>query len=117
MLRLIKLLLLAAMLVALVVLALANSAPATVNLLPAPLADQVQVPTEFTFPLYVLLYGGVLFGLILGFLLELLREYPIRREARRRSAEAEALRKENRALKAEVGRGEHGDDVLALIDR
>jgi FtsZ-binding cell division protein ZapB len=56
---------------------------------------------------------SLLTGMLLGYILEWLREHRHRRRAAQKAREAAALRDEVERLRRETGRGQ--DDVLALL--
>ena len=100
----------------LVCLALANLSPVTLRLVPEFIASPLGYPaatTEITLPLFVVIFGGVIFGVALGYLAEWLRELKYRSEAGRVRREAKRLQKEVDQMKSERNQG---DDVLALLD-
>ncbi|WP_119420165.1 lipopolysaccharide assembly protein LapA domain-containing protein [Desertibaculum subflavum] len=57
-------------------------------------------PWRIDLPLFAVLYGGVVIGLLLGVMAEWWRERRLRRAAREARAAAESLRRENAALKS-----------------
>ncbi|PRY93772.1 uncharacterized protein DUF1049 [Hasllibacter halocynthiae] len=99
----------------LVTVAMANRATVELKLLPAALAELVGYQGLLFLPLYAVILGGVVVGLVLGFVWEWLREYRIRREAERRRRQVNLLARENERLREKAHEGE--DDVLALLDR
>lgn len=113
--RLIKYSFLAAVAVILMVLALANSGKVTLTVLPAPLARATGFSWAIELPLFVVIFGGILAGLLIGFIWEWFREHKHRAEAARRRSEVQKLESELKRLKGEKARDE-GDEVLALLD-
>lgn len=109
--RTIKLILLAIILVAIVLLALANREVVTVDLLPPPLSTIA--PYSVDLPLFLVSLVSIGVGLVLGYILEWLREHRHRRRAAEKAREAERLSREVDRLKKQQ-RPE--DDVLALIN-
>lgn len=109
--RTIKLILLALILIVIVTLAVANRTPVTLNLLPEGLAVVAQRSIQV--PLYALGLISVLVGMLLGYILEWLREHKHRRRAALKAREAAELNREVGRLKRETGKGQ--DDVLALL--
>jgi uncharacterized integral membrane protein len=112
--RFIKYLFLAAVALVLVLLALANREPVTLTVLPDNLAEWVNWNFIVTLPLFLVILGGIVAGLLIGFVWEWFREH-------RQRAEAKAQRKERDRLAREVAqlRGqkrESQDDVLALVE-
>lgn len=57
-------------------------------------------PWRIHLPLFTVLYGGVVIGLLIGVVAEWWRERRLRRAAREARAAAEALRRENETLKS-----------------
>lgn len=112
--RYIRYLVLAAIALALIVLGYANRDPVTLNLLPETLAAYMPVSEGLTLPLFVVILGSVVAGLVLGFVWEWLREHKHRSEAARRKAEAERLAREVDSLKS--AREKQRDDVLAILE-
>jgi uncharacterized integral membrane protein len=111
--RTLKILLLCLILLVIVVLALANRGPVTLNLLPEGM-DRV-MPLSVEVPLFVVSLVSIGVGMVIGYLLEWLREHKHRRRASAKSREAAQARREVERLRKETGR--HEDDVLALLGR
>lgn len=113
--RLIRYVVLGVIALALIVLALANRAPVRLELLPPEIAGWVGVsyaPIEL--PLFLVIFGGVVLGLLIGFIWEWLREHRHRAEATRERRQRTRLEAEVETLK---GAGREGqDDVLALLE-
>lgn len=104
----------------LLIVALANSAPVAVQLLPDAFASDLggllglTLPVfKIELPLYVLIGICIAVGLAIGFAWEWLREHKIRVDGRRQKREKERLAQEVKGLKKEA---HQGDDVLALLD-
>ncbi len=108
---------LAVIAICLVTVALANRESVTLNLLPQGLAELISYPESAnaaSLPLFVVIFGGIVAGLFLGFVWEWLREHKHR-------AEAVAQRREKERLAREVARmktasSKDGDDVLAILE-
>ena len=100
------------MIVALLILALANMQPVTLHLLPSALAGFMGTGS-LTLPLFIVILASVAIGLLIGFTWEWVREHKHRSEAARQRAERERL---ERQLAKERGPTEQ-DDVLALVER
>ncbi|MBP7241156.1 lipopolysaccharide assembly protein LapA domain-containing protein [Amaricoccus sp.] len=109
--RTIKLILLVVILAVIVILALANRGPVTLNLLPAGMSSIADRSIEL--PLYVVGVVSVLVGMVLGYILEWLREHKHRRLASAKSREAASLNREVGRLRKEASKGE--DEILALL--
>jgi len=112
--RFIKLVLLAIILIGIVLVAVANRGMVTVQLLPEPLVPLVNFQTELSLPLFVVLLIAVGVGLLLGYILEWLRERKHRRAVGQTKREVSRLESEVANLRKKTGEGE--DDVLALLN-
>ncbi|TDL81798.1 DUF1049 domain-containing protein [Palleronia sediminis] len=112
--RIIKIILLAIVAVCLVVLALANAQLVTLRVLPEAMAGFLGLTWTVTLPMFVVLLGAVLVGLLIGFLWEYLREHKHRAAVRTERRRREDLKREVDQMKTE--RRGSGDDVLALLD-
>ena len=114
--RYVKFFVLFVMAVIAVVLAVANRGPVTLRLLPERVVESGLVPGDYawetTLPLFLALLGAMFFGIVIGLILEALRESEHRREERRYRREAARLHRENLRLKAKAG--EEDDDILGL---
>lgn len=99
----------------LMIMALANRGAITLKVLPPEIGDVVGWNSEITLPMFVVLFGGVVIGLLIGFVWEYLREYKYRAASTRHRRECERLEKEVERLKEpEIG---SADEVLAIIDK
>ena len=105
---------LAILAIILICVALANRDIVTLALLPSGLAGIFGTNFQAQLPLYVVIFASILFGLLVGFVWEWLREHKHRAEARRNAREAGKLEREVRRLKGEKHQGK--DDVLALLE-
>lgn len=112
--RYIRYLILAAIGVALVAVALANREPVSLQLLPEGLARIAGMNQSLQLPLFLVIFGGVAVGVLIGFIWEWLREHKHRAEVSRKSKEVGKLEREVKKLKGEKHQGK--DDVLALLD-
>ncbi|SDN51840.1 Protein of unknown function [Lutimaribacter pacificus] len=115
--RYIRYAILAAIAVVLIVLALANRASVTLNTLPDGLAEipgMGLLSYSVELPLFAVGFGGVLAGLLLGFVWEWVREHKHRAEVSRKQSEVRKLERELRRNKARQNEGK--DEVLALLD-
>ena len=111
--RYIKYLFMAVIALALVLLALANRDPVTLTVLPPDLAAWVGWNYERQLPVFLVILGGVVGGLLIGFIWEWFREHRQRSEARAQRAERDRLAREVETLRGRANAGK--DDVLALI--
>ncbi|RVT85755.1 LapA family protein [Rhodobacteraceae bacterium CCMM004] len=105
---------LAALAVVLVVVALANDDPVTLRVLPEQMAGFLGWRWSATLPHFLVIFGAILAGILIGFVWEWLREHRHRVEARTQRREKEKLEREVAKVK-ETRRGK-GDDVLALLE-
>ncbi|WP_293451530.1 lipopolysaccharide assembly protein LapA domain-containing protein [Planktotalea sp.] len=112
--RYIKYVLLAVIAVVLISVSLANREMVNLELLPTEMAGLMGYNYSIDMPLFVVIFGGVGVGLLIGFLWEWIREYKQRAEAAAQLREMNAMRREIKNLKAEKHEGK--DDVLALLD-
>ena len=112
--RYVKYAFLALVAIVLVTLAVANRGMVELKLLPVGLTSLLGFQETVTLPLFVVILGGVVVGLLIGFVWEWLREYRIRRTAERRRRELVLMERENARLRREKHEGE--DEVLALLE-
>jgi len=98
----------------LVVLALANRGFVTLYLVPEELSGLLPFPNSYVVPHFVVIYGAVVLGLLIGFVWEWFREHKIRADAARKKRELSQLEREVKGLREKTGDGK--DDVLALLD-
>jgi lipopolysaccharide assembly protein A len=117
MLRYIKYLFLFLLAVALLIVALANSHPVDLHLLPDGIAAFVPFPVSGSFPLYMVIFASLLAGLALGFVWEYLREAKHRAAVSRERREKSALLREVNTLREKTGEPKLRDDVLSIVDR
>ncbi len=113
--RYIRYAILASIGVALVVIAMANRGVVSVSAMPTELAQLVGMNFTYNVPLFVVIFGGVLIGLVAGFVMEWIREAGERATAARQRREMERLRAEVKRLKGEKHEGK--DEVLALLEQ
>lgn len=97
----------------LVVVALANSQGVTLNLLPPEMAAFAGFNLGVQLPLFLVIAGAVVVGLLIGFGWEGLREMRIRGQRNRAQRDAASLKREVDRLK---GGTKQSDDVLALLE-
>lgn len=112
--RYIRYLCIAVFAVALVAIALANRNFVEIRLLPREISGYFALAPEVQLPLFLIIFGSILAGLLVGFVWEWLREYGHRAHEAELERENRRLKREIRKLKAE--KHENQDEVLALLD-
>ena len=100
--------------IALIAVALANRNMVSLHVLPDEIAGLFAVTPTVQLPLFIVIFGGVLVGLLVGFIWEWMREYAVRAENARNAREVRRLEREVKRLKNEKHEGK--DEVLALLD-
>lgn len=114
MIRILKYAFLLLLLAVLLVLSLANRQVVTLSLLTPELETYAGVSWQVDLPLYFVAFGGVVLGLLIGFVWEWIRESKHRQEVAKRQAQVRQLKREVTRLKGEKNEG--NDEVLALLD-
>ncbi len=111
--RMIRYAFLALLCIGLVVVAMANRAPVAVHLLPEDISTFSGLAWGAELPLFLIIFAGIVAGLLIGAIWEWFREAGQR-------AEAAAARREIARLNAEVtrlgGNQKPKDEVLALLE-
>ncbi|WP_308915498.1 LapA family protein [Jannaschia sp. LMIT008] len=107
-----RLLFLALLAICLLIVALANMGPVTLQLLPNFLAAYVGLGSV-TLPKFVVILAAIAVGLLIGFTWEWLREHKHRSEAARQRAEKERLERELAKSRATTS---ERDEILALVE-
>lgn len=100
--------------IVLISVSLANRESVQLTLMPEPFAELLGFNFSTSLPLFVVVLGGVIAGLIIGFLWEWLREHKHRRDASAKTSEVRKLEREVKKLKKKQNDGQ--DEVLALLD-
>jgi uncharacterized integral membrane protein len=98
----------------LITLALANRQIVSLRLLPGEMAEAVSMSGELRLPLFLVIFAGIVVGLLIGFVWEYLREHKHRRALSKTGREVHKLEREVKRLKGKPGDGK--DDVLALLE-
>ena len=115
MIRYTRYLLLVALAISLLIVALANRDVVTLNALPADVAAFANLNYAFALPLYLVIFGSIVVGLMIGFVWEWFREHKHRSSAKARAREISRLEREIESLRrVEPGKK---DDVLAILER
>jgi uncharacterized integral membrane protein len=112
--RYIRYLFLAALGVCLLTVAIANRTEVTLNLLPDELGTFLGWAPTITLPMFLVIFAGIVAGILIGFVWEWLREHKHRAEAAHQRREKERLEQEMTRIKGPKAR--RNDDVLALLD-
>ena len=99
----------------LMTVAVANRSVVTLTLLPAELGVVFGVNKSVETPLFVVIFSGIVAGLLIGFFWEWLREYKLRAEGHRSARQVNKLQRQVRKLQVE--KYDEKDEVLALLDR
>ena len=99
---------------ALAAVALANREFVTVKVLPSEIAGAFAVNPTIELPLFAVIFGGILAGVLIGFIWEWMREYKHRSVASRKTREVQKLEREMTKLKGKKHEGK--DEVLALLE-
>ena len=115
MIRTLRYILLAVIAIVLLTIAMANRAPVTVRLLPDDLATFFGGSWALEMPLFLALLGGVVAGLLIGFVWEWVRESKHRTTASSKSRDVARLERELAVLRDTKPDAE--DDVIALLER
>lgn len=113
--RYIRYAILASIALVLIIVAMANRGVVTVQALPLELAQIAGLNVSYEIPLFVVIFAGILGGLVLGFVWEWIREAKERAAAARQRREMDRMRAEIKRLKDKDDEGK--DEVLALLDK
>ncbi|MEP1765407.1 MAG: LapA family protein [Sulfitobacter sp.] len=101
--------------VALISVALANRGLVSLQVLPTELSGLFAVNPSVELPLFAVILGSILMGLLIGFVWEWIREFGERAEAAKQAREMRRLQREIEKLKDEKHEGK--DEVVALLDK
>lgn len=115
MIRLLRYLLLVVLGLGLLTVAMANRTPVTVRALPDDIAALTGLTWQMDLPLFVVLFGGIVAGLLIGFVWEWFREWKHRSTASKKTREVSRLERELAVMKDSVSLPK--DDVLAILDK
>jgi uncharacterized membrane protein len=95
--------------------ALANRAPVTLKALPEDLAAFTGFAWQIELPLFMVIFGGIIAGLLIGFVWEWFREMKHRSTASRKTREVARLERELAVMKD--SQSVPKDDILAILDK
>lgn len=113
--RYVRYLCIAVFAIALISVALANRQLVTLQVLPQDLPFDFATRPSIELPLFLVILGSIIVGLLIGFVWEWIREYGIRQDAAKQAREKRRLEREVAKLKDEKHEGK--DEVLALLDK
>ena len=99
----------------LIAVAMANNEAVTVQLLPSGISHLFSVAPKVQLPLFIIIFTGIVVGLLVGFVWEWMREYKVRAENARNSREVSRLNREVKRLRGDKYDGK--DDIFALLDQ
>ncbi len=116
MIRYIRLIVLGLLGLGLLTIALANRAPVELRLLPGDLAALTGLTWGIEVPLFLVIFGGIVAGVLIGFVWEWFREHGHRATAAQKAREVARLERELAVLK-DSSSVPAQDDVLALLDK
>jgi lipopolysaccharide assembly protein A len=116
MIRYIRLIFLALLGLTLLTIAVANRAPVAVRLLPDDLAALTGLTWTVELPLFMVIFGGIIAGVLIGFVWEWFREHGHRATASQKAREVSRLEREL-AVMRDASSVPPKDEVLALLDR
>ncbi len=116
MIRYLRLILLALLGLSLLTVALANRAPVAVRLLPDDLAALTGLTWAMELPLLLVIFAGIVAGVLIGFVWEWFREHGHRATASQKSREVARLERELAVLKDSTSVPPK-DEVLALLEK
>lgn len=115
MIRTLRYLCLGLLAIALLTVALANRAPVTLRLLPEDVGAFLGLGGAIEMPLFLVIFGGIVAGLLIGFVWEWFREAKYRSNSSSKSRDVTRLERELAVLRDT--KTEPEDDVLALLDQ
>lgn len=116
MIRYLRLILLALLGLFLLTVALANRAVVPVRLLPEDLAALTGLTWAMELPLFLIIFAGIIAGVLIGFVWEWFREHGHRATASQKSREVVRLERELAVLKDSTSVPPK-DQVLALLEK
>ena len=115
MIRYLRYVFLAGLALCLLTVAMANRTPVTVKALPDDIAAFTGFAWQMDLPLFVVIFGGIVAGLFIGFVWEWFREMKHRTTASKKTREVTRLERELAVLKDSTSTPK--DDILALLER
>jgi uncharacterized integral membrane protein len=113
--RYVRYLCIAVFAIALISVALANREIVALKVLPTEISGYFAVNPQVNLPLFFVILGSIVAGLLIGFVWEWIREHGQRAEAARQAREMRRLEREVARLKNEKHEGQ--DEIFALLDK
>lgn len=113
--RYLRYLILAIVGLGLLIVALANRTPVLLKALPDDFAAFLGVSWQMELPVFVVLFGGIVLGVLVGFLWEWAREHKHRAIASTKTREVTRLERELATMRDATSLPQ--DDIIALLDR
>lgn len=113
MIRYLRYLLLALLALVLLTVALGNRTPVTLHALPEDLGIFLGFRFDVELPLFLVIFGGIVAGLLIGFVWEWMREHKHRASASTKSREVMRLERELAVLRDTKSQPQ--DEVLAIL--
>ena len=113
--RYLRYLTLAAVGLALLIVALANRTPVLLKAMPDDFAAFLGLTWQMELPVFVVLFGGIVIGVLVGFLWEWAREHKHRATASTKTRQVTRLERELATMRDATSLPQ--DDVLAILDR
>lgn len=112
--RYIRYIFMASLALILVTVAIANRTMTELALLPSDISSLIGFNLSFSTPVFVVFFVGTIFGVIIGFIWEWIRERKHRVQVTQTSRELRRAERQLKKLKDEKYKDQ--DDVLALLD-
>ncbi|WP_395006788.1 lipopolysaccharide assembly protein LapA domain-containing protein [Cypionkella sp.] len=101
--------------VLLATMALANRVPVLIKVMPDDLAAMLGRNFQIELPLFLVMFGGIVGGILIGFVWEWAREHKHRAAAKGATKQVSRLERELAAMRDATSLPQ--DDVLALLDK
>ncbi len=115
MIRALRYILLLVLALCLLTVALANRAPVTLKALPDNISAFAGLGWQVQLPLYAVILGGIIAGILIGFVWEWFREHKHRATASVKTREVAKLERELAVMRDTKPQAQQ-DDVLALLE-
>ncbi len=100
--------------ICLIVIAVANRGLVTLRLLPEEISGFFPSPPPIQVPVFLAIFGGMVLGLLIGFVWEWIREHKHRAEAA--AKKSELARMESEAENSKKSKSDGDDEILALLE-